>query len=217
MFQAVVELAKLRERFYCWTCPAPQNLATTPDGLIRAIELEAEVSVYRGVLVAKPWREPARRVWRRRRGSVPMDARTVLTANSETVYALAPLNLKADGPTVVEAPAHRLGFLQDGLQRYRAGVDLWALTRATATSSLSQPPGFTGTVPEGYFISRSPTYSVALALRFLGGGRQHRSGGRADKADQDLSARMASLALLRQPFARFDPFATGRVVGRPFL
>ena len=48
-----------------------------------------------------------------------MDARTVLlTANTETVYALAHLNLKADGPTVVEAPPHMLGFLQDGLQRY---------------------------------------------------------------------------------------------------
>jgi hypothetical protein len=45
-----------------------------------------------------------------------MDARTVLlTANTETVYALAHLNLKADGPTVVEAPPHMLGFLQDGL------------------------------------------------------------------------------------------------------
>ena len=52
-----------------------------------------------------------------------MDARTVLlTANTETVYALAHLNLKADGPTVVEAPPHMLGFLQDGLQRYLADV-----------------------------------------------------------------------------------------------
>ena len=47
-----------------------------------------------------------------------MDAKTVLlTANTETVYALAHLDLKADGPTVVEAPPKMLGFLQDGLQR----------------------------------------------------------------------------------------------------
>ena len=48
-----------------------------------------------------------------------MDAQTVLlTANTETVYALSHLDLKTDGPTVVDAPPHMLGFLQDGLQRY---------------------------------------------------------------------------------------------------
>ena len=47
-----------------------------------------------------------------------MDATTVLlTANTETVYAIAHLDLKADGPTVVEAPPHMLGSMQDGLQR----------------------------------------------------------------------------------------------------
>ena len=47
-----------------------------------------------------------------------MDARTVLlTANTETVYAIAHLDLKTDGPTVVEAPPHMLGFLQNALQR----------------------------------------------------------------------------------------------------
>ena len=52
-----------------------------------------------------------------------MDARTVLlTANAETVYAVGHLDLKTDGPTVVEAPAHMLGFLQDGLHRYLSDI-----------------------------------------------------------------------------------------------
>ena len=52
-----------------------------------------------------------------------MDARTVLlTANAETVYAMSHLDLKTDGPTVVEAPPQMLGFLQDGLQRYLADI-----------------------------------------------------------------------------------------------
>ncbi len=52
-----------------------------------------------------------------------MDASTVLlTANTETVYAIFHLNLKADGPTVVEAPPHMLGAMQDGLQRYVADI-----------------------------------------------------------------------------------------------
>ena len=50
-----------------------------------------------------------------------MGAQTVLlTANTETVYGISHLALGTDGPTVVEAPAHMLGFLQDGLQRYLA-------------------------------------------------------------------------------------------------
>ena len=41
-----------------------------------------------------------------------MDAATVLlTANTETVYALGHLDLKTDGPTVVEAPPKMLGFV----------------------------------------------------------------------------------------------------------
>ena len=52
-----------------------------------------------------------------------MDAQTVLlTANTETVYAISHLDLKADGPTVIEAPPHMLGFVQDGLQRYVADI-----------------------------------------------------------------------------------------------
>ena len=52
-----------------------------------------------------------------------MDAATVLlTANTETVYAIAHLDLKADGPTVVDAPPHMLGAMQDSLQRWLADV-----------------------------------------------------------------------------------------------
>src|SRR5499426_4215071 len=48
-----------------------------------------------------------------------MDAGTVLlTANTETVYAIGLLNLKVDGPTVIEAPPKMLGMIQDSLQRY---------------------------------------------------------------------------------------------------
>jgi hypothetical protein len=88
-----------------------------------------------------------------------MDARTVLlTANTETVYALAHLNLKADGPTVVEAPPHMLGFLQDGLQRYLADVGPLGADKGNGGKFLVLPPGFNGTPAGGYFVSRSPTY-----------------------------------------------------------
>jgi hypothetical protein len=95
-----------------------------------------------------------------------MDARTVLlTANTETVYALAHLNLKADGPTVVEAPPHMLDFLHDGLQRYLADVGPLGADKGEGGKFLVLPPGFNGTPPGGYFVSRSPTYSVTVGLR----------------------------------------------------
>lgn len=95
-----------------------------------------------------------------------MDAKTVLlTANTETVYAFAHLNLKDDGPTVVEAPPHMLGLMQDGLQRYLTDVGMVGPDKGAGGKFLVLPPGYTGNVPDGYFVSRSPTYSVAFVVR----------------------------------------------------
>ena len=67
-----------------------------------------------------------------------MDAQTVLlTANTETVYAISHLDLKNDGPTVIEAPPHMLGFIQDGLQRYLA--DIGPLDRTKARRKIPHP------------------------------------------------------------------------------
>lgn len=95
-----------------------------------------------------------------------MDARTVLlTANTETVYGISHLALGTDGPTVVEAPPHMLGFLQDGLQRYLADIGPLGPDKGKGGKFLVLPPGFTGSVPKGYFVVRSPTYSVTFAVR----------------------------------------------------
>jgi hypothetical protein len=95
-----------------------------------------------------------------------MDAKTVLlTANTETVYAFAHLNLRSNGPTVVEAPPHMLGFMQDGLQRYIVDVGPLGPDKGKGGKFLILPPGYTGSLPDAYFVSRSPTYSVAFAVR----------------------------------------------------
>jgi len=95
-----------------------------------------------------------------------MDAKTVLlTANTETVYALSHLDLRADGPTVIEAPPDMLGFIQDGLQRYLADIGPLGPDKGKGGKFLVLPPGFSGNVPDGYFVSRSPTYSVSFAVR----------------------------------------------------
>jgi hypothetical protein len=95
-----------------------------------------------------------------------MDSATVLlTANTETVYAIGSLNLKADGPTVVEAPPKMLGFLQDGLQRYLIDIGPLGADKGAGGKFLVLPPDYEGEAPEGYFVAKSPTYSVMFAMR----------------------------------------------------
>jgi hypothetical protein len=95
-----------------------------------------------------------------------MDAKTVLlTANTETVYAIAHLDLKADGPTVIEAPPHMLGFIQDGFQRYLADIGPLGADKGAGGKFLVLPPGYGGAIPEGYFVARSPTFSALFAVR----------------------------------------------------
>ena len=95
-----------------------------------------------------------------------MDAKTILlTANTETVYALGHLNLKDDGPTVIEAPARMLGFVQDGFQRYVVDIGPLGPDKGAGGKFLILSPGYSGEVPAGYFVARSPTYSAEFAMR----------------------------------------------------
>jgi len=95
-----------------------------------------------------------------------MDARTlVLTANTETVYGLGFLDLKTDGPTVVEAPPRMLGFAMDTLQRFLVDIGPLGPDKGNGGKYLFLPPGYEGDVPEGYFTVRSPTYRVSYGIR----------------------------------------------------
>src|SRR5262245_4443611 len=95
-----------------------------------------------------------------------MGPRTVLlTANTETAYAFGNLDLKTDGPTVIEAPPRMLGFVQDGLQRYLTDIGPLGPDKGAGGKFLILPPDHSGNVPDGYFVFRSPTYSATLAMR----------------------------------------------------
>ena len=95
-----------------------------------------------------------------------MDAETVLlTANTETVYALGHLDLKSDGPTVVEAPPKMLGFAMDALQRYLVDIGPPGPDKGQGGKYLFLPPGYAGEVPDGYFVVKSPTYVVGFGVR----------------------------------------------------
>lgn len=95
-----------------------------------------------------------------------MDAKTlVLTANTETVYGMGFLDLKTEGPTVVEAPPKMLGAAMDTLQRFLADIGPLGADKGKGGKYLFLPPGYTGDVPEGYFAVKSETYSVNYFLR----------------------------------------------------
>ena len=95
-----------------------------------------------------------------------MDSKALwLTANTETVYASTFLDLKADGPTVIESPPNVLGILDDMWMRYIGDIGNAGPDKGKGGKFILLPPGYEGTVPEGYHIFRSRTYGVWLVLR----------------------------------------------------
>jgi hypothetical protein len=95
-----------------------------------------------------------------------MDARTLLlTGNSETVYALAFLDVRRDGPTVVEVPPMMLGTLSDMWQHELAGIGPTGVDKGKGGKFLVLPPDYQDGIPPGYFAVRSRTYGVLLGLR----------------------------------------------------
>ncbi len=95
-----------------------------------------------------------------------MDSQTLLlTGNTETVYALTMLDLRRDGPTVVEIPAGVLGGSCDMWQRNLVDLGPPGPDRGQGGRYLFVPPDHQGRVPEGYYIVPSRTYGVFVGLR----------------------------------------------------
>jgi len=81
-----------------------------------------------------------------------------LTGNSSTVYCIPDLDLKRDGPTVVEVPDGLLGAANDAWFRYINNLP-------TAGKYLYLPPGYDGPVPDGFAVYRPKTYRIWVFLR----------------------------------------------------
>jgi hypothetical protein len=95
-----------------------------------------------------------------------MDAGTrLLTGNSETVYAVAFLDLRRDGPTVIEVPPSLLGGLSDMWQHSLADIGPTGVDKGKGGKFLVLPPDYQDGIPAGYFAVRSRTYGVWLGLR----------------------------------------------------
>ena len=95
-----------------------------------------------------------------------MDSKALwLTANTETVYASNFLDLKKDGPVVIESPPNVLGILDDMWMRYVGDIGNAGPDKGQGGKFLVLPPGYDGNVPEDCHVFRSRTYSVWFLVR----------------------------------------------------
>ena len=94
-----------------------------------------------------------------------LDSRSLFTiANGEVIYNLAWLDTK-EGPLVIEIPENVLGFVNDFWGSYVGDVGRAGPDRGKGGNYLLLPPGYTGTVPEGYFVMHSRTYGNPILFR----------------------------------------------------
>ncbi|MGF6174270.1 DUF1254 domain-containing protein [Ensifer sp. 4252] len=107
-----------------------------------------------------------------------LDAKTLITTpNSDVIYALGYLDLKQDGPMVIEVPPGLQGIIDDFFQRpipsegeiggrkWAGDVGLPGPDQGKGGKYLILPPDYDGEVPEGYFTYRSGTYGVFVFWR----------------------------------------------------
>jgi hypothetical protein len=91
-----------------------------------------------------------------------------LTGNDVTVYAFASLDLKVDGPTVVEIPPGMYGTANDAIFKYLTDFGATGPDKGKGGKYLFLPPGYEGKVPDGYFVMKSPGYRIWAMMRGFG-------------------------------------------------
>jgi hypothetical protein len=108
-------------------------------------------------------------IWKER-----LDAKTLVTTpNSDVIYAMSYVDLGKDGPLVFDAPPQMQGILLDFWQRpipvdggnYFGDVGLFGPDQGKGGRFLLLPPGYSGPVPQGYYVYRSGTNNVFIFLR----------------------------------------------------
>ena len=99
---------------------------------------------------------------------------TVMTGNQTTPYAFALMDLKKDGPMVVEVPPQDvLGGFVDFWQRALGDYGLPGPDRGQGGKYLVLPPGYVGDIPDGYYVVRSSSnltwfFARANSVKFRG-------------------------------------------------
>ena len=107
-----------------------------------------------------------------------LNAKTLVTTpNSDVIYAMGYLDLKDDGPMVIEVPPGLQGILDDFFQRpicsvgeiegqiWCGDVGLPGPDQGKGAKYLILPPDYKGTPPSGYLTYKSRTYGVFVFWR----------------------------------------------------
>jgi hypothetical protein len=91
-----------------------------------------------------------------------------LTGNTDTVYASSILDLERDGPTVVEIPPGcGPTTVNDAWFRFVTDMGRPGPDRGNGGEYLIVPAGYDGPIPDGYFVSESPSRINWLIARGL--------------------------------------------------
>ncbi len=89
----------------------------------------------------------------------------LLTYNNTSLYTWSFLDLKKDGPTVIDIPPDVLGILDDGDMRYLSDMGAAGPDKGKGGKYLVLPPSFDGDVPDGYYVVHSTSYVVWNFMR----------------------------------------------------
>jgi len=94
-----------------------------------------------------------------------MDSRSLwLTANTVSIYQVAWVEL-GDEPMVLETPPNVLGLIDDAWFQYVADFGNAGPDKGQGGKFLLVPPGYEGSLPEGYHVARTNTYGNWVAWR----------------------------------------------------
>ncbi|WP_228479387.1 DUF1254 domain-containing protein [Microbacterium atlanticum] len=90
----------------------------------------------------------------------------LLTGNTDTVYAIAMLDIERDGPTVIEVPAGSgPGTVDDAWFRFVVDLGAPGPDRGAGGTYLIVPPGYDGERPDGWFVAETPSATNLVILR----------------------------------------------------
>ena len=88
-----------------------------------------------------------------------MDSKALfLTANTTSVYMMLWLQMQKGEPMVIETPPDVLGIIDDHWFRYVADFGRLGPDKSQGGKFLIIPPGYEGTIPEGYHVARTKTF-----------------------------------------------------------
>ena len=129
---------------YLWALPA-MNIYAMREGQKEAFGADSNVLA----------------IWKNR-----IDFQTrVTTANPDVIYAFGWLDLKKDGPTVLDMPPKLQGLLDDMWHRPLTDIGAAGPDKGKGGTYLIVPPDYKGDTPAGYYTVKSPTYRVFVFLR----------------------------------------------------